>query len=103
MTGARGTAEPGSAKLDKASDATHRIVTTFDDNRLLPQLLGEFDANLALIEARLGVRADAQGKAARALPAFDQAGDELALWCPKGQEVEVAGSRFHEFGYLRLC
>ena len=61
LTGARGTGEPGSAKPDKAGEAAHRLVVTFDDNRLLPHLLGEFDANLALIETRLSVRADAQG------------------------------------------
>jgi len=44
-----------------ATDAQHRVVTTFDDNRLLPRLLGEFDANLARVELQLGVKAHAQG------------------------------------------
>ncbi|MBS0241661.1 MAG: PhoH family protein [Proteobacteria bacterium] len=44
-----------------ASDAPHRVVITFDDNRLLPKLLGEYDANLALLESRLGITAHAHG------------------------------------------
>ena len=34
---------------------------TFEDNRLLPRLLGEYDANLARIESQLGVTAHAHG------------------------------------------
>ena len=34
---------------------------TFDDNRLMPKVLGEYDAHLALIEERLGIRIHAQG------------------------------------------
>lgn len=33
----------------------------FEDNRLLPQLLGEYDSHLALIEDRLGIDAHAHG------------------------------------------
>ena len=33
----------------------------FEDNRFLPQLLGQYDANLALIEDRLGIDAHAHG------------------------------------------
>ena len=33
----------------------------FEDNRLLTTLLGEFDANLALLEDRLGIEAHAHG------------------------------------------
>ncbi len=40
-----------------------RVVVTFDDNRLLPRLLGEYDSNLALIEQRLGIQAHAHGNA----------------------------------------
>ncbi|MDX2159463.1 MAG: PhoH family protein [Hyphomicrobiaceae bacterium] len=39
----------------------HRLVVTFEDNRLLGQVLGQHDAHLALIEERLGVRIHAQG------------------------------------------
>jgi phosphate starvation-inducible PhoH-like protein len=34
---------------------------TFEDNRLLPRLFGEFDAHLARLESQLGVTAHAQG------------------------------------------
>jgi len=61
LTGARGPAEPGPVRPVVATDAQHRVVTTFDDNRLLPRLLGEFDANLARVELQLGVKAHAQG------------------------------------------
>ena len=37
------------------------IVVTFDDNRLMPALFGEFDRNLAQLEQRLGVDAAARG------------------------------------------
>jgi phosphate starvation-inducible PhoH-like protein len=33
----------------------------FEDNRLLTQLLGEYDSHLALIEDRLGIVAHAHG------------------------------------------
>ncbi len=38
-----------------------RLVFPFEDNRLVAELLGEYDANLALIEDRLGVQAVAHG------------------------------------------
>ncbi len=38
-----------------------RLVFPFEDNRLVAELLGEYDANLALIEDRLGVHAVAHG------------------------------------------
>lgn len=60
MTGARGLAAAGQAKPEKAKDG-FKLVVPFEDNRLLAQLLGEYDSNLALIEERLGVRAHAQG------------------------------------------
>ncbi len=41
-------------------DQAH-IVVTFDDNRLMPALFGEFDRNLAHIEQSLGVEASARG------------------------------------------
>ncbi|MBN8910679.1 MAG: PhoH family protein [Rhizobiales bacterium] len=37
------------------------MVVPFEDNRHLTRLLGEFDANLALIEDRLGIEAHAHG------------------------------------------
>jgi phosphate starvation-inducible PhoH-like protein len=61
LTEARGSAEPRPAREDKAGAPTQRISITFDDNLLLPRVLGEYDAHLALIEQRLGIRAHAQG------------------------------------------
>ncbi len=73
LTVARGTTPPGPTRPGKAGEAGEggassdaaapplRLTTTFEDNRLLPRVLGEFDANLALIETRLGVTAVAQG------------------------------------------
>jgi phosphate starvation-inducible PhoH-like protein len=43
--------------------ARKRVVVTFDDNQLLPRLLGEYDSHLALIEQRLGITAHAHGNA----------------------------------------
>jgi phosphate starvation-inducible PhoH-like protein len=45
----------------KSQASTKRIVVPFEDNRYLSQLLGEHDANLALIEDRLGLEAHALG------------------------------------------
>jgi phosphate starvation-inducible PhoH-like protein len=42
------------------ADASH-VVVAFDDNRLIPELFGEFDQNLAKIEQRLSVDAVARG------------------------------------------
>ncbi|MBM3557426.1 MAG: phosphate starvation-inducible protein PhoH, partial [Alphaproteobacteria bacterium] len=36
-------------------------IVDFDDNRLLPQLFGEHDRNLARIEKRLGVTVSTRG------------------------------------------
>ena len=41
--------------------ASESLVVSFDDNRLVADLLGEFDANLAMIEDRLGIQAVAHG------------------------------------------
>jgi len=40
---------------------TTDLVMAFEDNRLASQLYGEFDQNLALIEQKLGVRANPRG------------------------------------------
>ncbi|MEZ5876245.1 MAG: PhoH family protein [Hyphomicrobiales bacterium] len=53
---------PGKAKREAAGEGhADRAVITFDDNRVLSRVLGEYDAHLALIEERLAVRAHAQG------------------------------------------
>ena len=44
-----------------ANDDRRHIVVAFDDNRLIQELFGEFDQNLAVIEQRLGVEAVARG------------------------------------------
>jgi len=60
------TREPQSSarKADRdavpASDLTH-LVLAFEDNRLIGDLFGQFDQNLALIEQRLGIDAVARG------------------------------------------
>jgi phosphate starvation-inducible PhoH-like protein len=61
----RGTAsQPGRdggkpRQADRPSGA--RVELQFDDNRLLADLLGEFDAHLSLLEERLGVQAVVHG------------------------------------------
>ena len=45
----------------QSSQSLYRIEITFDDNRKLADALGEFDANLALIENKLGLRAVVHG------------------------------------------
>lgn len=45
----------------QASQSLYRIEITFDDNRKLADVLGEFDANLALIENKLGLKAVVHG------------------------------------------
>jgi phosphate starvation-inducible PhoH-like protein len=61
LTVSRGSsiARPGSPA--SAPHAKKRVAVPFDDNRLLSQLLGEFDAHLALLEDRTGVEAHAHG------------------------------------------
>ncbi len=64
MTGVRGPQVPGGGrgKGPGANAAPKvRVVVPFEDNRLLPRLLGEFDTHLALIEDRLGIEAHAHG------------------------------------------
>jgi phosphate starvation-inducible PhoH-like protein len=45
----------------QAPQSLYRIEITFDDNRKLADVLGEFDANLALIENKLGIKAVVHG------------------------------------------
>ncbi len=53
----------GDKRSGGRDSAKKRVVVTFDDNQLLPRLLGEYDAHLALIEQRLGIAAHAHGNA----------------------------------------
>jgi len=60
LTGFRG--QPlGGGRSAKAQASNQRVVIPFEDNRHLHQLLGEYDAHLALIEDRLGIEAHAHG------------------------------------------
>ncbi len=61
MAGFRGSPAPASRRPSKPEAAASRTVVPFEDNRLLTQLLGEFDSHLALIEDRLGIDAHAHG------------------------------------------
>lgn len=63
MSSARGSAATGvgAAQRPQSQQNKQRLVVPFDDNRLLAQLLGEHDAHLAQIEARLGIEAHAHG------------------------------------------
>jgi phosphate starvation-inducible PhoH-like protein len=44
-----------------AASTADKVVTDFKDNALLPELFGKHDANLALIEKRLGVTVSSRG------------------------------------------
>jgi phosphate starvation-inducible PhoH-like protein len=57
----RGSPVAGAGRAPKAQVSNKRVVIPFEDNRHLPQLLGEYDSNLALIEDRLGIEAHAHG------------------------------------------
>ena len=61
MTGVRGSSIAGTGRAQKSRHAETRLVVPFEDNRLLTELLGEFDAHLALIEERLSIEAHAHG------------------------------------------
>lgn len=63
MPTVRSAAGSGDQKGGGRDSTRKRIVVTFDDNQLLPRLLGEYDAHLALIEQRLGISAHAHGNA----------------------------------------
>ena len=59
-SGSRNPALRASSK-PQSSQSLYRIEITFDDNRKLADVLGEFDANLALLENKLGLRAVVHG------------------------------------------
>ncbi|MBX9683475.1 MAG: PhoH family protein [Hyphomicrobium sp.] len=61
MAAFRGSSAPASRRPQKPDADAARIVVPFEDNRVLTQLLGEFDSHLALIEDRLGIGAHAHG------------------------------------------
>ena len=57
----RGASAPTSRRPSKPELETARVLVPFEDNRLLTQLLGEYDSHLALLEDRLGIDAHAHG------------------------------------------
>ncbi|MGH6815537.1 MAG: PhoH family protein [Hyphomicrobiaceae bacterium] len=61
MTGSRGSSLSDTGRAQKPASGKKRVIVPFEDNRLLPELLGEHDAHLALIEDRLGIEAQAHG------------------------------------------
>lgn len=61
MAAFRGSPAPASRRPAKPEADAQRVVVPFEDNRVLTQLLGEFDSHLALIEDRLGINAHAHG------------------------------------------
>ncbi len=61
MTAYRGSPASGPGRKARAPDAKHRLVVQFENNRFLPELLGEYDAHLGLLEERLGIEAHAHG------------------------------------------
>lgn len=61
LTGIRGQSAPGQGRSARPQTEKSRIVVPFEDNRLLSNLLGEYDSNLALLEDRLGIEAHAHG------------------------------------------
>ena len=48
-------------KQSSNTNKSHSQTVTFDDNRLLASLLGEFDSNLAIIEERLNINTSVHG------------------------------------------
>ena len=66
MAGIRGPAlaghrKPVKSRASEMRSAKRRVVIPFEENRLLSELLGEYDRNLALLEERLGIEAHAHG------------------------------------------
>lgn len=61
MAGFRGLPASQPRREAKSDAQSARVVIPFEDNRLLPRLLGEYDSHLALIEDRLGIDAHAHG------------------------------------------
>ena len=61
LTDIRGQAAPGQGQGARPQNEKSRIVVPFDDNRLLANLLGEYDSHVALLEDRLGIDAHAHG------------------------------------------
>jgi phosphate starvation-inducible PhoH-like protein len=61
LAGFRDPAETSPAKGSKAQRTDRRLTIPFEDNRVVAALFGEYDANLAVLEDRLGINAVAHG------------------------------------------
>ncbi len=61
MTREFGEEPSNNTKVSKNFSKNEKLVVSFEDNQLMALLLGEYDANLALIEDRLGIEAVAKG------------------------------------------
>lgn len=62
MPSSRGSSAAAAKAPSKRKAGQHtRVDVPFEDNRLLAELLGHYDSNLALIENRLGIEAQAHG------------------------------------------
>jgi phosphate starvation-inducible protein PhoH and related proteins len=61
LSGIRGQSAPGGGRPPKSQSPQAKVVVPFEDNRALTLMLGEYDANLALLEDRFGIEAHALG------------------------------------------
>lgn len=61
LTDIRGQAAPKPVQGTRSQNEKSRIVVPFEDNRILANLLGEYDSHMALLEDRLGIDAHAHG------------------------------------------
>ncbi len=61
MTGSSRSQALRAGSKPQESQSLYRVEITFDDNRKLADVLGEFDVNLALIENKLGLKAVVHG------------------------------------------
>ncbi len=61
MTKAPQTAQTDTLNVQPSVEPESRLVVPFEDNRLLSELLGQFDSHLAILEDRLGIDAVAHG------------------------------------------
>ncbi len=61
MTSVRGSSASISPKARSLHQSNRQITFELDDNRLIADLFGEYDANLVLLEDRLGIKAVAHG------------------------------------------
>lgn len=61
MTKAPQTAQTDTLSIQPSAAPEVRVMVPFEDNRLLAELLGQFDSHLAILEERLGIEAVAHG------------------------------------------